>query len=53
MTDTPKPPGPPVKWETISREYDRDDRLISERVTVVTDTQLDHPKPELNTGHYL
>lgn len=48
-----EPPGKPVKWETVSREYDKDDRLISERTTVVTDTQIDHPQPQRHTGFYL
>lgn len=54
MTDeSKKPPGETVKWETISRQYDKDDRLVSERVMVTTDTQLDHPQPERHTGFYL
>lgn len=45
-----EPPGPTVKWETIVREYDRDDRLVSERITVVTDTPVDPPKSVLPFG---
>jgi hypothetical protein len=41
-----------VKWETVHREYDKDDRLISERTTVTTDTQLNHPDPP-GPGFYL
>jgi len=48
----PDPPGPVVRWVTISREYDRDDRLISERTTETRDTQLDHPEPP-TPGFYL
>lgn len=46
------PPGPPVRWVTIAREYDRDDRLISERTTETRDTQLDHPEHPV-PGFYL
>lgn len=53
MTNDHEPPGQPVKWETVAREYDKDGRLIKERTTVTTDTQMDHPQPERHTGFYL
>lgn len=59
MTKRAKPkdptatPGPAVKWETIVREYDKDDRLVSERITVVTDTSVDPPKAALPFGFRL
>jgi hypothetical protein len=46
------PPGPVVRWVTVSREYDRDDRLLSERTTETRDTQLDHPEAPA-PGFYL
>lgn len=48
-----EPPGPTVRWETISREYDAAGRLVSERTTTVVDTVIDHPEPERLTGFYL
>jgi hypothetical protein len=53
MTNEQEPPGPPVKWETVNRQYDKDERLISERVITTVDTQLDNPEPERKTGFYL
>jgi hypothetical protein len=53
MNNEKEPPGSAVKFETINRQYDKDDRLISERVTITTDTQIDHPQPERHTGFYL
>ena len=51
--DKQEPPGPPAKWETIARQYDKNDRLISERVTVVTDTEINNPEPVRHTGFYI
>lgn len=48
-----EPPGQPVKWETVTREYDVDGRVIKERVTTTVDTQMDHPQPQRHTGFYL
>lgn len=49
----PEPPGPPVKWETVSRSWDGDGRLLSERVVVTTDTDCEPEEPERLTGMYL
>jgi hypothetical protein len=48
-----EPPGPPVKWETVSREWDRSGRLLSERVTTTEDADCEQPEPERLTGFYL
>jgi hypothetical protein len=48
-----EPPGPPVKWETVSREWDRDGRLLSERTTVTVDADCEPDEPERLTGMYL
>ena len=53
QTGPTDPPGPTVRWETIAREYDAAGRLVSERTTVTTDTQIDNPEPVRHTGFYL
>jgi len=54
-TEPATPPGEPVRWETIQREYDRDNRLITEKVTVTTETVTDFKPPpaEARNGFYL
>lgn len=47
------PPGPPVKWQTVSREWDRAGRLLSERVTTTEDADCEPEEPERLTGFYL
>lgn len=47
------PPGPPVRWETVKRSWDADDRLVSEVVTVTVETDNSPPEPERSTGFYL
>jgi hypothetical protein len=49
----PEPSGPPVKWQTVSREWDRNGRLLSERTTVTEDTDCETEEPERLTGMYL
>lgn len=56
MATEPKPAGPPgepVRWETVKRSWDKDDRLVSEVVTVTTETDNSPPPPERMTGFYL
>lgn len=57
MTDEPpkhtEPPGPTARWETIQREWDEDGHLISEKITVTTETVTNAPPPERRTGFYL
>jgi hypothetical protein len=48
-----EPPGPPVKWQTVSREWDRSGRLLSERVTTTEDADCDPEEPERHVGQYL
>lgn len=45
--------GPPVKWVTIERQFDADDRLISERTTTTTAIDTDIAQSPLSTGMYL
>jgi YD repeat-containing protein len=55
MTDEPKEdtaPGPTVRWITTRQEYDKDDRLVSETVTDVRETDVPKPEPVI-PGHYL
>lgn len=47
------PPGEPVRWETIQRSYDKGGRLVSEKITVTTETDNSPPEPERMTGFYL
>lgn len=47
------PPDPAVRWETVKRAWDKDDRLVSEVVTVTTETDNSPPPPERMTGFYL
>lgn len=48
-----RPPGPPVRWETVKRSWDKDDRLVSGVITVTTETDNSPPEPERSTGFYL
>lgn len=49
-----EPPGPTVKWETVSRQYDAAGRLVSERTTTVVDSVIDEAEPrDRHTGFYL
>lgn len=53
MNDEPDtPPGEPVRWETVRRIYDRHNRLISETITDVRETDVPKP-PEDIPGLYL
>jgi hypothetical protein len=42
-----------VKWETITRQWDKDGRLLSERTVTTVDTDCAPPEPERSTGFYL
>jgi hypothetical protein len=53
VSDEPGPPGPAARWETIQREWDKDGRLISEKITTTTETVHNAPPPERRTGFYL
>lgn len=46
-------PGPPVRWETVTRSWDADDRLFTERVITTKDTVINPGEPERKTGMYL
>ena len=54
MSDDNKdtPPGPPARWVTIRREYDKDDRLISETTTDTRETEVSNPERPI-PGLYL
>lgn len=57
MADDPpkhaEPPGPPVRWETVKRSWDEGGQLVSEVVTVTTETDNSPTPPERRTGFYL